>query len=258
MNNLNTDIHLLIQNMFEDRPERGLVIFALVKILNFHRTEISTELEIKKQIEEMKFLIEKMTEFENKYEKEFQFFLNKFYLTSKNKIYSSASLDKFQTTNKLLLNLAVQNRQSSLREEVQNVMKMTRQFSIEAHPRDISLLTGLNKNVIDEVLKDLEEIGIIRNLRFYNYKIISPKIQDFIRTSNVVYFTPENNLPIKSSSFEKEETSQEIKDIRNALNLSQEAFGHLLGVTGATVNRWERGAFKPSKLAMEKIKTIKP
>lgn len=47
-----------------------------------------------------------------------------------------------------------------------------------------------------------------------------------------------------------------LKKTRINLGLSQEEFGHLLGVTGATINRWERGTFKPSKLAMEKIKTI--
>ncbi len=49
---------------------------------------------------------------------------------------------------------------------------------------------------------------------------------------------------------------EQLKQIRINLGLSQEDFGHLLGVTGATINRWERGAFKPSKLAVEKIKTI--
>lgn len=49
---------------------------------------------------------------------------------------------------------------------------------------------------------------------------------------------------------------EQLKQIRINLGLSQEDFGHLLGVTGATINRWERGVFKPSKLAVEKIKAI--
>lgn len=48
----------------------------------------------------------------------------------------------------------------------------------------------------------------------------------------------------------------ELKQIRQNLGLSQEAFGHMLGVTCATINRWERGLYKPSKLAKEKINTI--
>jgi len=49
----------------------------------------------------------------------------------------------------------------------------------------------------------------------------------------------------------------DIKGIRTGLNLTQEAFAHLLGVTFQTVNRWERGVFKPSSLALEKIKSLK-
>ena len=49
---------------------------------------------------------------------------------------------------------------------------------------------------------------------------------------------------------------EQLKQIRINLGLSQEDFGHLLGVTGATIYRWESGAFKPSKLAVEKIKQL--
>jgi len=48
----------------------------------------------------------------------------------------------------------------------------------------------------------------------------------------------------------------EIKEIRMKLGLSQEAFAHLIGVTFGTINRWERGAFKPSRLAVEQIKAL--
>lgn len=49
----------------------------------------------------------------------------------------------------------------------------------------------------------------------------------------------------------------EIKEIRERLHLTQEALAHLLGVSFQTVNRWERGIFKPSHLALEKIKQLK-
>ncbi len=49
----------------------------------------------------------------------------------------------------------------------------------------------------------------------------------------------------------------EVKGLRAALNLTQEAFAHALGVTYMTVVRWEAGKFKPSHLAMEKIHLIR-
>ena len=48
----------------------------------------------------------------------------------------------------------------------------------------------------------------------------------------------------------------EIKEIRERLHLTQEALAHLLGVSFQTINRWERGLFKPSKLALDKIKQL--
>lgn len=40
-----------------------------------------------------------------------------------------------------------------------------------------------------------------------------------------------------------------VKEIRRQLSLCQEDFASLLGVSYATVNRWENGLSKPSKLA---------
>ena len=47
-----------------------------------------------------------------------------------------------------------------------------------------------------------------------------------------------------------------IKKVRNDLGLTQEEFARLLGVTVGTVNRWENGAFSPSKLAISKINSL--
>lgn len=47
-----------------------------------------------------------------------------------------------------------------------------------------------------------------------------------------------------------------IKSIRSHLNMSQTEFAELLGVTFATVNRWENGRAKPNKLAQTKIYDI--
>lgn len=50
--------------------------------------------------------------------------------------------------------------------------------------------------------------------------------------------------------------AMEIKEIRERLGLTQEALAHLIGVSFQTINRWERGIFKPSRLALEKIKQL--
>lgn len=51
-------------------------------------------------------------------------------------------------------------------------------------------------------------------------------------------------------------TGEQIKAIRMSLGLTQEAFAHFLGVSFPTINRWENGACKPSKLAIDKIKLL--
>jgi len=44
-----------------------------------------------------------------------------------------------------------------------------------------------------------------------------------------------------------------IRDIRLNLELSQEEFASAIGVTFSTVNRWENGHAKPSRLAAKNI-----
>ncbi len=51
--------------------------------------------------------------------------------------------------------------------------------------------------------------------------------------------------------------SVEIKEIRLKLGLSQEAFAHAIGVACVTMNRWENGHSLPSRLAIEKMKTLR-
>jgi DNA-binding transcriptional regulator YiaG len=45
-----------------------------------------------------------------------------------------------------------------------------------------------------------------------------------------------------------------VKDVRRQLALSQEELAHALGVSFATVNRWENGKTAPSKLAQRQFK----
>ncbi|MDD2605954.1 MAG: helix-turn-helix domain-containing protein [Desulfobacteraceae bacterium] len=46
-----------------------------------------------------------------------------------------------------------------------------------------------------------------------------------------------------------------IKEVRVQLDLSQEDFAREIGVSYATVNRWEYGRFLPSKMALRLIET---
>lgn len=48
----------------------------------------------------------------------------------------------------------------------------------------------------------------------------------------------------------------EIKTLRNALNLTQEQFARKIGVTTVTVNRWEMQGVKPSRLAINRMNTL--
>lgn len=52
---------------------------------------------------------------------------------------------------------------------------------------------------------------------------------------------------------EQENFSERVKDVRRQLGLSQEELAHALGVSFATVNRWENGKTKPSKLARRQL-----
>ncbi|WP_284152577.1 helix-turn-helix domain-containing protein [Desulfofustis limnaeus] len=44
-----------------------------------------------------------------------------------------------------------------------------------------------------------------------------------------------------------------VKEVRRQLALSQEELAHALGVSFATVNRWENGKTMPSKLAQRQF-----
>jgi putative transcriptional regulator len=47
--------------------------------------------------------------------------------------------------------------------------------------------------------------------------------------------------------------SEFIRHLRQQLGMTQEEFAHSLGITVGTVNRWENGRFRPSKLARATI-----
>lgn len=43
--------------------------------------------------------------------------------------------------------------------------------------------------------------------------------------------------------------AEKVKYVRATLKLSQEDLAHELGVSFATINRWENGSYNPSRLA---------
>jgi DNA-binding transcriptional regulator YiaG len=53
-----------------------------------------------------------------------------------------------------------------------------------------------------------------------------------------------------------EKSGEEIREFRRKMTMTQEELAHQLGVTVSTVNRWENGHTKPSKLAMQSLERI--
>ncbi len=51
-------------------------------------------------------------------------------------------------------------------------------------------------------------------------------------------------------------TPKQIKNLRDWLKFTQEEFASHIGTTVSTVNRWEAGKNKPSKMAREKMRTL--
>ena len=48
-------------------------------------------------------------------------------------------------------------------------------------------------------------------------------------------------------------TGEDVKALREALGLTQRAFAALAYVSASTVNRWESGKSKPSRLAVNRL-----
>jgi len=46
-----------------------------------------------------------------------------------------------------------------------------------------------------------------------------------------------------------DQASEFVRNLRRDLKMTQEELAHELGITVGTVNRWENGRFRPSKLA---------
>lgn len=65
---------------------------------------------------------------------------------------------------------------------------------------------------------------------------------------------------IKSAKCELKEAAMEViavlKNLREEKNWSQEDLAHELGVSFSTINRWENGKTKPSKMAQAHINRL--
>jgi DNA-binding transcriptional regulator YiaG len=53
-----------------------------------------------------------------------------------------------------------------------------------------------------------------------------------------------------------ENVHRNIRELRIRLGMTQEEFAHAVAVTFSTVNRWENGHAKPSKLARRAIEAV--
>ena len=51
-------------------------------------------------------------------------------------------------------------------------------------------------------------------------------------------------------------SKERIRDLRRNLNLTQENFAHEIGVTFATVNRWENGHTQPNRVAQKILRNL--
>ena len=57
---------------------------------------------------------------------------------------------------------------------------------------------------------------------------------------------------VRRARIERNEFDNErIRRLRQELNMTQETFAHEIGVTFATVNRWENGRTTPNKVAQK-------
>jgi putative transcriptional regulator len=50
---------------------------------------------------------------------------------------------------------------------------------------------------------------------------------------------------------------EEIQEIRQKLGVTQEKLAQLLGTTVVTVNRWENGKVRPSRLYIKELKELR-
>ncbi|MBI5058535.1 helix-turn-helix transcriptional regulator [candidate division KSB1 bacterium] len=60
----------------------------------------------------------------------------------------------------------------------------------------------------------------------------------------------------RNSGDDGEFNNERIRQLRQELNMTQESFAHEIGVTFATVNRWENGRTIPNKVAQKVLRLL--
>ena len=65
-----------------------------------------------------------------------------------------------------------------------------------------------------------------------------------------------SNSTLRRSFFMDTFDRERIRELRLNLNMTQENFAHEIGVTFATVNRWENGRTQPNKVAQKVLKQL--
>lgn len=61
----------------------------------------------------------------------------------------------------------------------------------------------------------------------------------------------------RGKSLPKEGSTKPERDLRQSMNLTQQQFAELLGVSFVTLNRWENGQSKPSAVGLSKLREIR-
>ena len=60
----------------------------------------------------------------------------------------------------------------------------------------------------------------------------------------------------RSSVLKQPEVGKLIRELRQLIQLTQEQFAVVLGVTYSTLNRWENGHMQPSPLALRQVRSV--
>ncbi|MBD2104097.1 DNA-binding transcriptional regulator [Leptolyngbya sp. FACHB-261] len=63
-------------------------------------------------------------------------------------------------------------------------------------------------------------------------------------------------LKVKRLNAEQPKIGKLVRELRQAMNLSQEKFADAIGMTFPSINRWENGHAIPSPLALQQIDTL--
>jgi DNA-binding XRE family transcriptional regulator len=94
----------------------------------------------------------------------------------------------------------------------------------------------------------INDLRIINPLmKLVTYRLYYPLFSLYSEMYTLIYLLDKVNLVYYTSIDMDTWTPEKIKELRARLNLTQEAFGHLAGITRIYVNYLEKGVKRPSK-----------